>query len=242
MLLPRTLHNGVEPLPPKERRCILDTHNIETHRTRTLCHGKRQLTDERTTHNNARALTLCRFAAEKARNTHGDVTASLHIVVDASSPAADRADPGARAQEGGDLSPATSMAEASSLLRKAARGSPAFAGVTALPPGTHILCYLPPSEAGERLTWQESCLRLLEEAASDPGFRATLPLPAPLSLPERRQTPPLKGWALVPCAPSENLICALARGGWDGGGGRVAWFHSKETGKTAVADDLLLTS
>ena len=101
------------------------------------------------------------------------------------------------------------------------------------------MCYLPPAEAAERLTWQESCLYLLEEAAGDSGFRATLP--TPLSLAQRGQTP-LQGWALVPCESSGNLICDLARGSWKGGGGRVAWFHSTDAGELAMADDMLLTS
>lgn len=192
-----------------------------------------------TTHGNyLRARIRC-FAAGKARYTQGDVTASLHVVLDASSPA-DGGDPAA--EEGGD-SPAAPAREVPSLLRRAAQASPPFAEVTALPPGIHILCYLPPSEAAERLTWQESCLYLLEKAASDSSFRAALPLPTPLSLPERRRQEPLKGWALVPCAPWDNLICALARGGWEGDGGKVAWFHSTETGETAVTDEdhLLIT-
>lgn len=75
-----------------------------------------------------------------------------------------------------------------------------------------------------------------DEAVSSPAFRTTLPEPL-----MRSQTP-LEGWALVPCAPSDNLICVLARGGWKGDGGRVAWFHSTATGEPALGDDLLLTS
>eukprot|EP00903_Cladosiphon_okamuranus_P007558 g7332.t1 len=173
------------------------------------------------------------------RYTQGNVTASLHVVLEVSSPA----EGGSPAAEERRDSPAKPTGQASSLLRRAAQASPLFAGVTALPAGTHILCYLPSSEAAERLTWQESCLYLLEEAASDSSVRATLPLPTRLSLPEHRRQAPLKDWALVPCYPSDNSICALARGGSEGDGGRVAWFHStEEAGETAVADDLLLTS
>eukprot|EP00752_Nemacystus_decipiens_P003141 g2908.t1 len=164
----------------------------------------------------------------------GDVTASLHVVPDASSPG-DRGDPPSKAGQ----SPAAPPTEASGLLFRTAQASPAFAAVTALSPGAHILCYLPPSEAADRLTWQESCSYLLQEAAGSPGFRATLP--RALSFAERLQTP-LQGWALVSCESSDNLICALARGSWKGDGGRVAWFHSTDTGELAVADDLLLTS
>lgn len=194
---------------------------------------------------NSRQLTLAIasavFAANKARYIGGDVTASLHVVVpDTSSPAGDRG--GDRAAQGGDspAAPTPPPTGASALLLRTGQASPAFAAATALPPGVHVLCYLPPSEAADRLTWQESCLYLLEEAAGDDsGFRDTLP--TPLSLAQRGQTP-LQGWALVPCESSDNLICALARRSWKGEGGRVAWFHSTETGELAMADDLLLTS
>lgn len=177
-------------------------------------------------------VDLAAFLVEQ-RCTQGNVTASLHVVLGASSPG-EEGDPAA--EEGRD-SQATPPRGPSALLLRAAQASPAFAALTALPPGVHVLCYLPPSEAADRLTWVESCLHLLEGAAGRPEFMATLPAPL-LYLPARRG----KGWALVPCAPSNNLICVLARGSWKGDGGRVAWFHSTEAGEPALADDLLLTS
>lgn len=93
------------------------------------------------------------------------------------------------------------------------------------------------AEDAERLAWQEPCLKLVAQAARSLGSGA-------ISSVVRDVAP--KGWALVPCAPSSNLVCSLARGGRTGGGGKVAWFHlpqqAAEGAALALTESLLLAS
>ncbi|CAM9164938.1 unnamed protein product [Pylaiella littoralis] len=231
-------------------------------------------------------------AFKPAPGTTANVTASVHVVIGGSSPAADdRSDPAAEGEVSSAVAAAAAAAaaasreEQSALLLKAAQASPAFAAATALPPGIHIMCYLPPSrfqrdatgaadgkpevsdtsvigqwaalwhdvragtrpaEEAELLMWQTPCQRLLHDAAAYVESESTRSLADSI----RDVGTPTKGWALVPCAPSKNLVCELARGGWagDDGGGVVAWLHhamdSTEASASAVAlaDSLLLTS
>lgn len=94
------------------------------------------------------------------------------------------------------------------------------------------------TEDAERLAWQERCLKLVAEAARGLGSEAISSV--------IRDVPALKGWALVPCAPSSNLVCTLARGGRAAGRGKVAWFHlpqeAAEGAALALTDSLLLAS
>lgn len=94
------------------------------------------------------------------------------------------------------------------------------------------------AEDAERLAWQEPCLKLVDEAARGLGSEAISSVV--------RDVPAPRGWALVPCAPSSNLVCSLARGGRTGGGGKVAWFHlpqeAAEGAALALTDSLLLAS
>lgn len=149
--------------------------------------------------------------------------------------------------------------------------------MTALPPGIHVMCYVPPStddadekpaagdaggkpaatagdwsalwrdvrsgtgqaEEAKRSAWQAPCLGLLRDAASSLASTAVSSLTDSI---------PRRGWALVPCASSSNLVCELASGGVKGaGGGKVAWLHLAEDAQApatgvAVTDSLLLTS
>lgn len=93
------------------------------------------------------------------------------------------------------------------------------------------------SEDAERLAWQEPCLKLVAQAATGLGYEAISSI---------IQDVASKGWALVPCVPSSNLVCSLARGGKTGGGGTVAWFHlpqeAAEGAALALTDSLLLVS
>lgn len=102
-----------------------------------------------------------------------------------------------------------------------------------------------PAEEAELLVWQTPCQRVLTSAGYYLESEATLSLARSI----RDGSTPSKGWALVPCARSNNLVCVLARGARAGdGGGMVAWLHrtmdttEAAAGAVALADSLLLTS
>lgn len=93
------------------------------------------------------------------------------------------------------------------------------------------------ADDADRLTLQRLCMELLDGAASSLNGDAISSVVHGV---------PSKGWALVPCAPSSNLICLLARSGRAGEGGKVAWLHLKsdaaEEAAEALTDSLLLAS
>ncbi|CAM9732825.1 unnamed protein product [Scytosiphon promiscuus] len=168
-------------------------------------------------------------------------TASIHVVLDGHSHDSNDGD-----RLGGVSPRAGCSPQESALLVKTAQLSPNFAAVTALPPGVHVMCHVPPAndveergpvggqaesagrwstlwddlrvsadaaEDTERLVWQAPCLRLLSEAGISLGSQSISSLADGVSP---------KGWALVPCTSSENLVCALARGRGPVEGGKVA--------------------
>lgn len=205
--------------------------------------------------------------------TTAHTMASAHVVVGGSQPSS--SNDGDAAGGGTASRLLLSSPEESAILIKAAQVSRTFAAVTALPPGIHVMCYVPPSddadekpadgdaggkpaatagdwsalwrdvrsgtgqaEEAKRLAWQAPCLRLLGDAASSLASAAISSLADSI---------PRRGWTLVPCASSSNLVCELASGGAKGDGGKVAWFHLAEDAQApatgvAVTDSLLLTS
>ncbi|CAM9390415.1 unnamed protein product, partial [Hapterophycus canaliculatus] len=212
-----------------------------------------------------------RDSQQQAPSPTVNVSASIHVVLDGSAGGSN-----AGGRQGGVSPPAACSPRESALLVKAAQLSPAFAAATALPPGIHIMCHVPPTgnrgesgasggqakpagrwsalwedlqaspdtaEAAERAVWQAPCLRLLSEAGESLESQSVSFLADGV---------PSKGWALVPCTSSENLICVLARSGGAVDGGKVAWLHlnmdegeaidSAASAAVAIAESLLLTA
>lgn len=218
------------------------------------------------------AACINRVIAQQVPNPTVNVTASIHVVLDG---CIDNDSNSGGRQGDGVSPPAACSPEESTLLVKAAQHSPAFAAVTALPPGIHIMCHMPTTtssekggagggeetsagrwsalwddlraspdeaEAAERAVWQAPCLRLLSEAGRHLES---------LSISSLADDVPSKGWALVPCTSSDNLVCVLARGRGTVDGGKVAWLHldvdesevaAGPAAVVAIAESLLLTS
>lgn len=88
-------------------------------------------------------------------------------------------------------------------------------------------------EEAERLRWQQPCLEYLRHAARSLGSEA---------MGSVITRTPTKGWAIVPCEPDGNALCALA-GGARERIGMVAWYHLPteriEDAGAALADSLL---
>ncbi|CAM9158012.1 unnamed protein product [Ectocarpus sp. 4 AP-2014] len=187
-----------------------------------------------------------------ASDTTAHTMASTHVVVGGSQPSSSYdADP-----VGGGTSSGLSSPE-SALLIKAAQVSQTFAAVTALPPGIHVMCYVPPStddadekpaagDAGGKpaatagdwsALWRdirsgtgqaEEAKRLAWQAPCLSLLGDAARSLASAAISSLTDSTSRGGWAFVPCASFSNLVCELASGGAKGDGGNVAWLHLAE--------------
>ncbi|CAB1116340.1 unnamed protein product [Ectocarpus sp. CCAP 1310/34] len=187
-----------------------------------------------------------------ASGTTAHTMASAHVVAGGLQPSSSYdADPA-----GGGTASGLSSPE-SALLMKAAQVSQTFAAVTALPPGIHVMCYVPPStdDADEKPAAVDAGGKPVATAGGWSALWRDIRSGTGQAEEAKRlawQTPCLSllgdaasslssaaissladsasrgGWALVPCASSSNLVCELASGGAKGDGGQVAWLHLAE--------------